>query len=62
MNIFEFIITVPVILSDFAQTVWDVLSYEVDIIGVGSFSGIGLIFGAGLLLIVIRRIVGAIVA
>lgn len=62
MNIFDFIITMPVVLTDFAQTVWDVLSFEVDVPLVGSFSGMGLIFGVGLIVIVVRRIVGAVAA
>lgn len=70
MNIFDFIITMPVVLTDFAETVWDVLSYEVNlgiaspitkaVFGIDTVSGIGLIFGVGLIVIVVRRIVGAV--
>ena len=72
MNIFDFIITMPVVLTDFAETVWDVLSYEVNLglvspvtqslFGIDKVSGMGLIFGVGLIVIVVRRIIGAVAA
>jgi hypothetical protein len=64
MNIFDFILTMPDLLTTFADTVWNVLSFQVDlpinIFGLTSVSGMGLIFGVGLSVIVTRRIIGAV--